>query len=129
LISHPKPQMRLQSITTVVYTLDSGIYFLGLLLYIRRVLLGLSTGLPLVGCDSSSRIYGLEHREAEYLRHIPLGWEGVNSLSQSQSLSPLLLLLLLFFTGICPLMIGLVFTISPLRTLLLISSIRWSLML
>jgi hypothetical protein len=33
------------------------------------------------------------------------------------------------FIIICPLMIGLVFTISPLQTLLLISSNRWSLML
>jgi hypothetical protein len=33
------------------------------------------------------------------------------------------------FTGICPLMIGPAFTISPLRTLLLISSSRWLLML
>jgi hypothetical protein len=40
-----------------------------------------------------------------------------------------LALTILCFTGICPLMIGPAFTISPLRTLLLISSSRWSLML
>jgi hypothetical protein len=43
----------------------------GLLLCTPRVPLRCQTGLPLVGCDSSTRTDGLEHREAQYSHLCP----------------------------------------------------------